>query len=296
MKKNLYDIMNEAEEKNIETLANGIEYQTPSDISEERIEAKVMAKTGLIKPKKKLSRTLFVKCGAAAACLAIIIYAYPIAKGIASSQNDIATEKNAEVTTNYALHQPEIGCATSNTYVFFYPDGNGNCVPHFYTETLNNGESSETMKTLIARFFSLCGIEGVTVVDSKVTDTSTTEYHTFQGMDLVGHTVGTKTLTLTLEGTATLDDFTLKCLVNTLDSISYADYFKIIYNGNFVAIDGKTPEQGFTKFDIEVEYDHGEPPKTEASTTAALSRTPSEETATEVLTETGKITLPYIPE
>jgi hypothetical protein len=36
--------------------------------------------------------------------------------------------------------------------------------------------------------------------------------------------------------------------VNTLDSISYVKYFKIVYGGKYVSIDGKCPEEGFTRF------------------------------------------------
>lgn len=295
MKKNLYDIMNEADEKNLGTLIDGVEYETPSDISEKRIEAKVMAKTGLTKTKKKISRALFIKWGAAAACLALIICAYPMVKNFTEQQPNETGKINIDT---HKLAAEEFAYEKEMTYTFYYPAANGLCNTFKYTETLNEGKSSETMVTLMTRFFDLCGINGIIVVDSKVeTEGEKTEYSEFQGQTIVTHTVGKRTLTLYLEGTADLDDFTLKCLVNTLDSISYADYFKISYNGELLAIDGEIPESGFTKFDIEVEYDHGEP----AETTSGTNKIPTDSTTAApaynpIITSTGEYTLPYIPE
>ena len=66
----------------------------------------------------------------------------------------------------------------------------------------------------------------------------------------VTHTPGIKTLHLYFEGDAVLEDHTLKCLVNTIDSISYVKYIKLYYNGAPVSIEGNCPEEGFINFNV----------------------------------------------
>ena len=75
MKKNLYNIINEAEAKELEALLENVECEIPEGISAENIAAKVQKKQQKARAK---ARTLWIRTGAAAACLALImIFIYP---------------------------------------------------------------------------------------------------------------------------------------------------------------------------------------------------------------------------
>ncbi len=264
MKKNIYEILENTNEHQLEKLTENIEYDVPSDISVKNIEEKVFAKTGVAKPKKKFSRTRFIRFGAAAACLALVLCAYPAIKNLSQDGQEIiretgdegglgvapgfaTNEKNAEAFTEVA-----VGNQIQMMYRYFYPTEDGNISSALFKETLIDGRSSETIQSHMERFFKLCDIKGITVVDSKVEDGSKTEYSDFGGETIVTHTPA-KTLILTLEGEAELSEDVKKCLINTLDTLSYCRYFKVIYNGEHISIDGETPENGFTKFELNAE-------------------------------------------
>lgn len=260
MKKNIYEILENTDEHQLEKLTENIEYGTPSEISLKNIEEKVFAKTGVVKPKKKLSRTRFIRFGAAAACFALLFCAYPAVKHLSQDGQEIiketgaaggfipqfaTDEKNVELST-------EIAVESQMTYRYFFPAEDGSIASAVFKEVLTAGRSSETMKSHMERFFKLCGIKGITVLDSKVEDSSKTEYSDFGGETIVTHTPA-KTLILTLEGNNEFSEDVKKCLINTLDDISYCKYFKVIYNGEYISIDGETPENGFARFELNAE-------------------------------------------
>ncbi len=263
MKKNIYEILENTNEHQLEKLTENIEYDVPSDISAKNIEEKVFAKTGIAKPKKKLSRTLFIRFGAAAACLALVLCAYPAIKNLSQDGQEIIKETGAaggyfQVTPEFATNEKnaeaftEVAVENQMIYRYFYPTEDGNVSSALFKETLIDGRSSETMQSHMERFFKLCGIIGITVVDSKVEDSSKTEYSDFGGETIVTHT-SAKTLILTIEGEAELSEDAKKCLINTLYGLSYCRYFKVIYNGEPISIDGETPENGFTRFELNAE-------------------------------------------
>ena len=82
MKKTLYDIMNEAKTDEIDTMLENIECEMPDGISTKNIKEKTLKKCGI---KKKKSRTLIVRYGALAACLALIVAAVPTAMNFGNS-------------------------------------------------------------------------------------------------------------------------------------------------------------------------------------------------------------------
>ena len=89
----------------------------------------------------------------------------------------------------------------------------------------------------------------VNVADWKVTTVGEKDEVSDDGQ-VITHTPGVKTVHIYLKGEAALDDHTLKCLVNTIDSISYVKYIKLYMNGAPVAIEGKCPDEGFINFHI----------------------------------------------
>ena len=261
MKRNIYEILENTDEHQLEKLTENIEYDVPSDISAKNIEAKVFAKTGVAKPQKKLSRTFFIRFGAAAACFALLLCAYPAIKMLSQDGQEIIKETGSaggglfpEISTNEknAAAFTEAAAENQMLYRYFYPSEDGSITSAVFKEVLTDGRSSETMQSHIERFFKLCGIKGITVLDSRVEDGSKTEYSDFGGETIVTHTPA-KTLILTLEGEAELSEDVKKCLINTLSGLSYCKYFKVIYNGSAISIDGETPENGFTRFELNAE-------------------------------------------
>lgn len=250
MKKTLYDIMNEAEENEISALLENIECETPSGVSTENIKKKTLKKCGI---KKKNTRTLIVRYGALAACLALMVAAVPTAMHFGDANT---TDRRYPVgaTGENGIYEeiftPSIAYPDSVSYTYHFPleDGSVLCKEVFFK--LEEGKMKETWKELLAPFFKHCELD-VSVVDWKLS-TSGEKTEVSEDGQFVTHTPGSNTLTLFFEGTAELDDHTLKCLVNTIDSISYVQYIKLVYNGEPVAIDGECPEQGFTNFKVDI--------------------------------------------
>lgn len=244
MKKNLYDIMNEADGKELEALITGVEYENADGISAENIASKVKNKR---RKAEKRSRAAFVRYGAIAACMALVISlsAGPL-MNLAGGSAGTTAPANTELGLQEIVTVPSIGYPTSISYVYYLPLENGECLAKEVLYKLDKGKLNKTWAELLAPFFEHCGTD-VRAVDWKL-DTVGEKTEVSDDGQIVTHTPGVKTLTIYLEGTAELDDHTLKCLVNTLDSISYVKYFKIVYGGKYVSIDGKCPEEGFTRF------------------------------------------------
>ncbi len=247
MKKTLYDIMNEAEESEISALLENIECEMPSGVSKKNIKAKTQKKCGI---KKKSGRALIVRYGALAACIALLVAAVPTAIHLGTPNT---TDRRYPVPGNLGengiyeeIITPSIAYPTSVSYTYHLPleDGTVLCKEIFFK--LENGKMKETWKELLAPFFEHCALD-VYVTDWKLA-TSGEKTEISEDDKFVTHTPGSNTLTLFFEGTAKMDDYTLKCLVNTIDSISYVKYIKLVYNGEPVAIDGKCPAEGFTNF------------------------------------------------
>ncbi|MBQ9745739.1 MAG: hypothetical protein IJW21_02830 [Clostridia bacterium] len=251
MKKNLYSIMNEANEREMEALLENIEYEMPEDVSQANIAAKAAMKRRSAAIK---ARTLWLRYGAVAACFALIVAAVPAAQHFG---NPYATNDKLyhEGSTN-GVSIPEIGFVTSPSiafetsisYLYHLPleDGSVLCKEVFFK--LEEGHMKETWRELLAPFFEHCGLD-VTVANWKLTETDANTEVSPDGQ-VVTHTPGVKTVHIYLERTAVLDDQTLKCLVNTSDSISYVRYIKLYMNGEPVAIDGECPEEGFVNFNF----------------------------------------------
>ena len=262
MKKNIYEILEDTNGKRLDELTDGIEYEIPDGISLENVKSKVFAKTGAVKQKKKASRAVFIRYGAIAACFALLLCAYPAVKMLSSDSTELGKQVETgtypagfgvtpDTSTGELLK--ESAYESQMTYRYFYPSEDGSIVSASFTEKLTDGKSAETMQSHMDRFFKLCGIKDITVVDSTVDDSSKTEYSEFEGEGVVTHTAGVKTLILTIEGEAELSEDVKKCLINTLDGLSYCKYFKVIYNGELISIDGETPENGFAKFELNAE-------------------------------------------
>ena len=244
MKKTLYDIMNEAKTDEIDTMLENIKCEMPDGISTKNIKEKTLKKCGI---KKKKSRTLIVRYGALAACLALIVAAVPTAMHFGNSNT--TDRRYPEIGGENGIYQeitPSIAYPTSVSYTNHFPlkDGSVLCKEMFFK--LEEGKMKETWKELLAPFFEHCALD-VTVADWKLS-TSGEKTEISEDGKTVTHTPGSKTLTLYFEGTAKMDDHTLKCLVNTIDSISYVEYIKLVYNGEPVSIDGECPAEGFTNF------------------------------------------------
>lgn len=136
----------------------------------------------------------------------------------------------------------ELAWAKEMTYTYFFPADDGSITSATYTEQLDEGKSAETMQTHMDRFFAYCGISGITVVSSEVDGTDVTETKDYGGETVVVHTPGAKTLLLTLAGEAELSEAVKECLIKTLEELSYCKYFKVIYNGDVIYIDGAIAE------------------------------------------------------
>ncbi len=238
MKKTLYDIMNEAEAGETAALLENIECEMPEGVSEAKIKSKTLKKCGV---KKKSA----LRYGALAACVALIIAAVPTVQnfvgGTTSTEDKRATENGI-----YEVIVPSIAYPDSIAYTYYFPLKNGEVLCKEIIFKLEEGKSKETWRELLAPFFEHCELD-VRVTDWKVTAPGEKTEVSADGQT-VTYTPGSKTLTLYFEGTAELDDHTLKCLVNTIDSISYVKHHKLVYNGAPVAIDGECPEEGFTNF------------------------------------------------
>ncbi len=248
MKKTLYDIMNEAEAGEIAALLESIECAPPAGVSVNNIKAKTLKKCGV---KKKKARALMLRYGALAACIALIVAAVPTLYYLNNDTNggNGGNEgKGEKVPENGVYEQidPSIAYANSISYTYYFPLENGEVLCEEVIFKLEEGKLTETWKELLAPFFEHCALD-VSVTDWKLDTTGEKDEISADG-NVITHTVGVQTLTLYFEGTAELDDHTLKCLVNTIDSISYVHYIKLVYNGTSVSIDGECPEQGFTSF------------------------------------------------
>ena len=250
MKKNLYSIMNEANEQELEALLENAECEMPEGVSAENIASKIKIKRQKAKAK---ARAAWLRFGAAAACFALIVAAVPTAQYFLGATT--RTETNTTiVSSTVALIQPELGFVTtpsiaypdSVSYTYHLPLEGDVCLAKEVFFKLEEGRLRETWRELLAPFFEHCGLE-VTVAEWKMTET---DAKTESDGQTVTHTPGVKTVHIYLEGEATLDDHTLKCLVNTIDSISYVRYIKLYMNGEPVAIDGVCPEEGFVNFSI----------------------------------------------
>ena len=255
MKKNLYNIMNEAKENELDPLLKNIECEAPEGVCADNIAAKVAKKRRNAKLKM---RTLWLRYSAAAACLALVVAAIPTAQYFHKSFDNKIYHEGANLNGNGISMIPEIGFVTSPSiafdtsisYTYHLPLENGTCLAKEMFFKLEEGKMKETWRELLAPFFEHCGID-VKVADWKLTET---DAHTQVSPDgkFVTHTPGVKTVHIYLEGEAVLDDHTLKCLVNTIDSITYARYIKLYYNGTTVSIEGKCPEEGFVNFKVDV--------------------------------------------
>ncbi len=248
MKKNLYNIMNEACGQELESLLENVECEIPEGISAENIAEKVAKKR---KQAKVKARTLWLRYGAVAACLALIIAAVPTVNYfISDSASGNKAQEIITANTEMGLEPiPAIGYLQSISYTYFLPLEDGTCLTKKVTHKLNNGKLDKTWKDHLAIFFEHCGLD-VTVTNWETTTTGASTQTSPDGK-LVTHTFGTTTLYLYLEGEPALDDHTLKCLVNTIDSITYARYIKLYYNSEPVAIEGKCPEEGFVNFKLD---------------------------------------------
>ena len=262
MKKNIYEILENTDERQLEKLTKNIEYELPNDISIKNIEAMVFSKTGVAKPQKKSTFSRFIRYGAIAACFALLLCAYPAIKNLSAGNQEIIKgpgnysalgEISGSGTDNKTVTEiaNEIAYDNIMTYKYFFPNEDGTISATIFTEYLNEGRSSLTMNDHIQIFFKYCYIKNISLISSKVDDVSVTEYKEYGGETVVSYTP-VKILTLTLEGDTELSEDVKKCLINTLDGISYCKYFKVIYNGEYISIDGETPENGFTEFELNV--------------------------------------------
>ena len=261
MKKNLYTIMDEAKEKELEALLENMECEAPAGISAENIAAKVGKKRRNAAVK---ARTRWMRYGAVAACFALIVAAVPTAHyfGNASATNPTdklyyeGTKPSSGMNDQGTSLLPEIGFvtspsiayATSVSYWYYLPLENGTFLAKEIFFKLDEGKMKETWRELLAPFWEHCGLE-VTVANWEMTTEGEKTEVSADGQT-VTHTPGTKTVHIYLEGEAELDDHTLKCLVNTIDSISYVRYIKLYMNGAPVAIEGECPAEGFVNFHV----------------------------------------------
>jgi hypothetical protein len=180
--------------------------------------------------------------------LVISLSAGPIMNFIGGSTSTTAPANTELGIFEETVTVPSIGYPTSISFVYYLPLANGECLAEEIFYKLDKGKLDKTWTELLAPFFEHCKND-VKAIDWKL-DTVGEKTEVSDDGNFVTHTLGVKTLTIYLDGTAELDDHTLKCLVNTLNSISYVKYFKIVYGGEYVSIDGKCPEEGFTQFGV----------------------------------------------
>lgn len=238
MKKNLYNIMDEANEKELENIIENIECTIPNGVNVKSIKEKTLKKCSI----KRNSISMWIRTGAIAACLALIISTVPTVMNHTANN----TTNGLKITELGVATQPSIWYPDSISYTYYYPMKNGECYVADVFIKLTDGKSDETWTTLLARFFDYCELD-VTVTDWRLDKTGEQTVVSPDGKT-VTHTPGVATINIMMEGTEVLDDHTLKCLVNTIDSISYAQYIKLYYNGEAVSIEGNCPEEGFTNF------------------------------------------------
>ena len=246
MKKNLYNIMDEADENDLGSLIENIEYEENREFSSENIIKRVSSKR---KKDHRRIRAAMIRFGAAAACIALIVSMNPTVK---KHLFEGGAASNQAPKTELGIITPSIAHPDSIPYDYHLPleDGSVLCKPIFFK--LHDGKMKETWKELLAPFFEHCKLD-IEATSWKISTTNSVTVD--NGNGTVTHTPGVKTLTIYLTGPEdiTLDDRTLKCLVNTIDSISYVKYVKLNYNGNPVSIDGKCPEEGFSAFKFSME-------------------------------------------
>ena len=240
MKKNIYIIMSEAEAPELEALLENAECDMPEGISAENITIKVLEKR---KKAKARARALWLRFGAVAACLALIIAAVPTSQYILGTTAGTIQETQNILKTELGFDSL-IGHPDSISYNYYFPLENGSVHCQEIVFKLENGKHNETWRELLAPFFEHCALD-VSVANWELTvEGEKTE----SDGQTVTHTPGVKTLHLYFEGGELPDAHTLKCLVNTIDSITYAKYIKLYWNGAPVAIDGVCPEEGFINF------------------------------------------------
>jgi len=177
--------------------------------------------------------------------LLALILTLLFALALLCSCTDNLTDNGTTETTvleNPIETESGLAWAKEMTYTYFYPTSDGSITSTTYTEQLDNGKSSETMQSHMTRFFGYCGMEGITVVSSKVEGNDVTETKDYGGETVVVHTPGEKTLVLTLEGEAEISETVKECLIKMLDELSYSKYFKVIYNSEVIYIDGAIAE------------------------------------------------------
>ena len=253
MKKNLYNIMNEATEKELEALLKKAECEIPEGISAENIAAKVRKKRRNANIK---ARTRWIRYGAVAACFALIVATVSTAQYFHKSSDNKLYHEGTNLNGNNISLLPEIGFVTapslafdtSISYTYYLPLEDGTCLAKEIIYKLNDGKLEETWRELLAPFFEHCNLD-VTVAKWELATVGEKTEVSPDGQT-VTHTPGVKTLHIYFEGEAELDDHTLKCLVNTINSISYVKYVKLYYNNTLVSIDGVCPEEGFTNFNV----------------------------------------------
>lgn len=245
MKKNLYTIMNEANEAELESLLENTEFETPEGVSMENIAEKVAKKR---RNAALRARTRWLRYGAVAACFALIAAAVPTVQYFGNANttdNKLYYEGETELGF---FTEPSLAYPSSVSYLYHLPLNDGTCLAKEIFFKLEKGVLKETWKELLAPFFEHCKLD-VNMVDWKMTTVGEKDEVSADGQ-VVTHTPGVKTVHIYLEGNETLDDHTLKCLVNTIDSISYVKYIKIYHNGAPVAIDGECPTEGFINFHV----------------------------------------------
>ncbi len=246
--------MNEASEQELEALLENVECEIPEGISAENIAAKVAKKRRNAKLK---ARTRWLRYGAAAACFALIVTAIPTVNYFNKSCDDKRFHEGINQNSSEISPLPEIGFATSPSiafdtsisYTYYLPLENGMCYAKEIIFKTEEGKLKETWRELLAPFFEHCALD-ITVTKWEMTTVGEKNEVSPDGQ-VITHTPGVKTLHLYFEGEPLLDDHTLKCLVNTIDSISYVKYIKLYYNGEPVAIEGKCPEEGFVNFKLD---------------------------------------------
>jgi hypothetical protein len=242
MKKNLYDIMNEAEAKELEPLLENLQSKIPEGISAENIAVSLKNKR---KKASAKARANWIRFGAVAACLALIIAAVPTAQYFIGTTAETKSHNETAIKSELGvIVESSIAYADSISYTYYLPLEDGTCLAKEIIYKLDNGKLNKTWPELLAPFFEHCKLD----VDVVKWETTTEGESTQLSPDgkVVTHIPGTKTLHLYLESDELLDDRTLECLVNTAGSITYAKYIKLYHNGEPVEINGECPEKGFT--------------------------------------------------
>ena len=123
MKKNIYIIMSEAEAPELEALLENAECDMPEGISAENITIKVLEKR---KKAKARARALWLRFGAVAACLALIIASVPTAQYIfGATAQTTENNKIAFETELGFMTVPSIAYPDSLSYNYYLPLENG---------------------------------------------------------------------------------------------------------------------------------------------------------------------------